>query len=242
MYFSKFPTTIFDRQEVTDITRKVQLKAFMKENALAYMNYTVQDGERPEDVAYYYYDDPAYAWLVLTANDIVDPYTQWPKTDRDLQKMINVKYRFDVNSAVAPSAIIVGEEYKILTPLSNSDAIALEIADNREGVVFIATQAGTSTMTTGTLVKAASTVETDNWSKNSTIGNNIVFYRSVLDPDIKLNRSSFYFVDDEEKSEFFPVRAYEYEVELNEERKEIVLANKGLLPIIQNQLSELINA
>jgi hypothetical protein len=182
MYFSKFPTTNFENVELLDITRKAKLDRLVKESALAYMNYTVQDGERPEDVAYFYYDDPAYAWLVLASNDIVDPYTDWPKTDKDLVENLKVKYASQANA-------------------------------------------------TGEAVLE--------WTKNATIGANIVHYRSHIDPDIKLNRASYI---NTPTSEFYPVRVYDYEVELNEARKEIVLVNKGFLPTIQDQLSELINA
>ena len=181
MYFSRFPTTTFDGQVVLDITRKAQLKKLVKSSALAYMNYTVQDGERPEDVAFYYYDDPAFAWLVLLSNDIVDPYTDWPQTDHVLHDMIKVKY--------APQANTTGD-----------------------GVL--------------------------EWSKNATIGANVIYYQSLTDPEIKLNRASFY---NSPSTEFFPVRVYDYELELNEKRKEILLVNKGFLPVIADQLGILIN-
>ena len=53
MYFSKFPTTTFKGKTVLDITRKAQLDTLVKASALAYMNYTVEEGEKPEDVAFY---------------------------------------------------------------------------------------------------------------------------------------------------------------------------------------------
>ena len=42
--------------------------------------------------AYYYYNDPEMAWLVLSINDIVDPYTQWPKDQRSLDNYIIKQY------------------------------------------------------------------------------------------------------------------------------------------------------
>ena len=79
MYFSSFPTTQFNGVTLLDITRKAELDKLVKSDTLAYMNYTVEEGEKPEDIAFYYYDDPSYAWLVLASNNIVDPYTHWPK-------------------------------------------------------------------------------------------------------------------------------------------------------------------
>ena len=92
MYFTAFPTTKFNGVDLLDITRKAQLDKIVKTSALAYMSYTVQEGEKPEDVAFYYYDDVQYAWLVLLSNNIVDPYTQWPKEEKDLLNYMKVQY------------------------------------------------------------------------------------------------------------------------------------------------------
>ena len=79
-YFKYFPTTVVNGVEALDITRRAKINKLVKDSALSYMSYTVEDGDRPEDVAYYYYDDPSLAWLVLMSNDVVDPYSEWPKS------------------------------------------------------------------------------------------------------------------------------------------------------------------
>lgn len=92
MYFNNFPTTDFNGTTLLDITRKANLDKLVETNALAYMNYTIEEGEKPEDVSFYYYDSVNYAWLVLLANNIIDPYSQWPKTEKDLNEYIKVQY------------------------------------------------------------------------------------------------------------------------------------------------------
>ena len=90
-YFSKFPLTKRkDGFDVVDITRKAKLK--VSNSGTAYLPYTVKEGEKPEDVAYYYYSDPELAWLVMSVNDIVDPYTHWPKDQRSLDAYIMKQY------------------------------------------------------------------------------------------------------------------------------------------------------
>ena len=39
-----------------------------------------------------YYDNPFYAFAVLIANDVVDVYSQWPRSITQLQEYINQKY------------------------------------------------------------------------------------------------------------------------------------------------------
>ena len=184
MYFSAFPTTDFNGTTLLDITRKAKLSSVVEFDALSYMDYRVEEGEKPEDVAFYYYDDPTYAWLVLLANDIVDPYTHWPKSMFAFEEYLKVQY---------------------------------------------ADKSGT----TGEAV-----IE---WCRNATIGANILYYQSHIDPDITLNRASYLNASNEARVEFYPVRVYEYEFKLNEQNREIVLINKSLAPYIKDKLEATLN-
>ena len=54
--------------------------------------YIVQNGEKPEDIAYRAYRNPFYAWTILVANDIVNYYEQWPRSTQQLNEFVNDKY------------------------------------------------------------------------------------------------------------------------------------------------------
>ena len=47
---------------------------------------------RPEDIAYYYYGSTDYTWLIYLANNIVDPYHQWPLSQENFNKYLIEKY------------------------------------------------------------------------------------------------------------------------------------------------------
>ncbi len=212
MYFSSFPTANFNGTELLDITRRFDLGRIADTTPLTYMNYTIQDGETPEDIAFYYYDDPSYAWLVLLSNNILDPYTHWPKPQRQFDEYIKSEY---------------------------------------------ATQSGT----TGQAV-----IE---WTKNENISQNIMHYQNIYFNNVQINRSSWNnltstgigvnsasnqlasvydnFAGDTDvirmalKEAYYPVRIYDYELELNDSRKEIQLVNKSLLPQIKEQIETILN-
>lgn len=57
-----------------------------------YYLYDVVDGETPEDVANKFYDDPTKHWIVLMANEMVDPQYDWTLSTNNFQKYINNKY------------------------------------------------------------------------------------------------------------------------------------------------------
>ena len=91
-YFNLLPKTKFLNQDIVNLATGVKLHKLIKDDAFALMNYAVQDGESPDTVAYNYYDDPSYAWLVLLANNIIDPYFEWPLSVYDFNQFIKKKY------------------------------------------------------------------------------------------------------------------------------------------------------
>ena len=77
---------------VKNIWRRAEILTEYKSQVTIFNEITVQDGERPEDVATAFYNNPFYNWTVLVANDVVDVYSQWPRSITQLQDFINQKY------------------------------------------------------------------------------------------------------------------------------------------------------
>lgn len=76
----------------TDITRRFSLANFVRNANVNFEEYYVQDGERPDTVAYDYYDDQSLDWLVLLSNEIHDPYYEWPLSYEQLNSYVEQKY------------------------------------------------------------------------------------------------------------------------------------------------------
>lgn len=92
-YFRFFPTITYNGKTVTDITRRVKISDELGADPYLFMPYTVVDDMRPEDVAYYYYGSADKVWMIYLANNIIDPYTQWPLSNKDLTALIEQKYQ-----------------------------------------------------------------------------------------------------------------------------------------------------
>ena len=98
MYFRNFPTIIYDSvgdgefKDVTNLLRRVGVRAKVKTNTLLYDTYDVKEGETPEMVANKLYGDPELHWVILLINDITDRYHQWPMTTPQLQAYVQDKY------------------------------------------------------------------------------------------------------------------------------------------------------
>jgi hypothetical protein len=75
-----------------DILRRVKLRSGLRSGAFLFDNYDVIDGERPEDVAFKWFGDAEYHWVILMTNNITDRYYQWPLTQPQFQEHLEDKY------------------------------------------------------------------------------------------------------------------------------------------------------
>lgn len=91
-FFNKLGTISYNGEIVVDILKSVRFKEFVKKNVVTYYPYTIKEGERADTIAYNYYDDERYAWVVYLSNNIIDPYHQWPLSVKDFSKFIISKY------------------------------------------------------------------------------------------------------------------------------------------------------
>ena len=91
-YFENFPKVTYEGKEIRDITRRNQFIKNVSTNPLVYLPYTVKEGEKPEDIAEWYYGSTDYTWLVLMSNNIMDPYHQWPKSTQEFNDYLIEKY------------------------------------------------------------------------------------------------------------------------------------------------------
>jgi hypothetical protein len=61
-------------------------------NASIFYQYDIQDGDTPESIAYKYYAESYRYWIVLFANQIIDPQWQWPMNYNVFNKYLEDKY------------------------------------------------------------------------------------------------------------------------------------------------------
>lgn len=114
-YFDYFPKIEYDGQRVVDITRRNSFTQMAASNPSLYLPFTVKEGERPEDIADYYYGSVDYTWLVYMSNNIIDPYHQWPMAEADFNNYLIEKYGEESGR--------VGEEVVEWTREDNGDNI-----------------------------------------------------------------------------------------------------------------------
>lgn len=91
-FFKKFPVISYSNTSAVNLLARVNMSKMALDNKQAYYSYVVPDGMKPDHLSYNYYDNPDYVWLIALANQIVDPYYDYPITDLDLTNLIIEKY------------------------------------------------------------------------------------------------------------------------------------------------------
>ena len=98
MYFQNFPLIPYDSvgdgqyKLVTNLLKRVALRAKVRTNTLLFDTYNVQEGQTPEMIADKLYGDPNLHWIVMYVNNITDRYHQWPLTTPQFLAFLNDKY------------------------------------------------------------------------------------------------------------------------------------------------------
>ena len=98
MYFNAIPKIEYDSMNtgepkiVTNLLRRVAVRAKVKTNTLMFDTYDVKEGETPEIIAHKLYGDTQLHWIILLINEITDRYHQWPMTGGQFLDYLNDKY------------------------------------------------------------------------------------------------------------------------------------------------------
>lgn len=91
-YFSAFPFTSYSGTTIKNITLRANIVNSFMQNANNFYPYTVKDGETADALAYDYYGDANYIWIIYLVNNIIDPYYEWPLGTLDFDRFITNKY------------------------------------------------------------------------------------------------------------------------------------------------------
>ena len=133
-YFSRFPMMTYDvagdknYKLLPDILRRVKLRSGLRSSSFMFDKYDVKDGERPEDVAFKWFGDAEYHWVILMTNNVTDRYYQWPLTQPQFAEHLTDKY-----GAGSEDAVHHYEKTQDSGPTSSSDSSHLVECNSDDG-------------------------------------------------------------------------------------------------------------
>ena len=91
-YFANYPVITYLDKQVRDISRRSKVREDVLRDPYIFLPYTIREGEKPETIAQLYYGSVDDTWLVLFANNITDPYYEWPMDDEEFNDYFIDKY------------------------------------------------------------------------------------------------------------------------------------------------------
>ena len=69
-----------------------KLREDIFQNVAVFTKYEVKGDDRPDNVAFEFYGDANLDWLVLTCNNIINVYDEWPMTQFNFENYLLDKY------------------------------------------------------------------------------------------------------------------------------------------------------
>jgi len=207
---TKEKNSSIDYITVKNFFKRIVLTENQFSNITFYDKYVVEGDDRPDNVAYKVYKDSTLDWVVLLSNNIIDVYSEWPLTQTHFENYLLDKYESVENL------------YKV------HHYETYEIKDSQ----------GTIIIPEG-LILESQVIE---WEKTIVDNNGNV----VENPNyLKLVPYKLRFFDNGFSSEITykdvlkPITNYEYELNLEEEKRQIYLIKPKYLNSIFNDIRDL---
>ena len=84
--------SVYDYQIVKNLFKRAVIRDDIFDEITAFTKYSVRGDERPDQIAYDFYNDSGLDWVVLTTNNIVHVRDEWPMGNQDFLTYLNEKY------------------------------------------------------------------------------------------------------------------------------------------------------
>jgi hypothetical protein len=105
-FFSKFQLLGYDingdgqKTIAVNILQRIKMRDILINDYLVFYTYQIKENDTPEIIADKLYGSSQYHWLVLLANNIVDPVYDWPMNQDDLIATIQKKYSTSIRDGL----------------------------------------------------------------------------------------------------------------------------------------------
>ena len=92
IHFEYYPTIEYSNNTARNILVRGKIRDVVLSNASLYYKYTIQDHMKAEIIAHKYYGSPNHVWAIYYANNIFDPVNEWIKSPAEFERHIIQKY------------------------------------------------------------------------------------------------------------------------------------------------------
>ena len=178
----------------TNLLARASIIPELLKNPALYYSYDIQEGDTPEIVAHKYYGDSYRYWMVLLANEVLDPQWGWPMSGVVFNNYLIGKY---------------GQEFDTQVTVHHYEKTITQF------------DFGTNTTT-------SNTVEIDLNTYNTTFETTKTYTLLTGDVTVTILKSA--------------ISYYDYELNLNESKRNIQLLNSNYVNQLETELKNLMSA
>lgn len=267
-----------------NIFAKVAFQKSIQPNFEVFHPYTITEGDRADTIAYLYYGDAGYDWLVYFSNNILDPYYEWYMDGDSLNRFISDKYgsltearrkiKFFRSNYTSDDSMITPAAYAALSsnqkrfwaPITSINNNVIRYERKKEDINFETnkiqqlnvTLVGNTSFSNGEFVSQSSsgvTVATGTVTfSNSSVcivsniigtlstSNNLKGGSSGANASVSSVNTLSTCISSEIQVYFEGVSFYDYETEINEQKKNIKLIDLSYVTQIEEQFKALLSS
>ena len=232
-YFDQFPQVLMMVQRkptiVTDIFRRLAVGSRFNDVSAVLLPYFVTDGETPEMVSNKLYRTPFYHWVILYANNIVDPRQEWPLEDRFVTPLVFEKYDFTV---LVDSVL----NYQVGDTLTSSDGGSFIVMQITPTTIQLRSTVGQTFLTYSSIL----TITTPGRERTG------LHINQITDPSETIHhyvdQSNGYIVDySTTNTNLIAVSNYEYEQKINDDKRTVRVLDPQYLGSFVRSFEQLVS-
>lgn len=102
-YFKNFDRIIYQYPDnvqriMTDLSVRPMIRKEILANSVNFEFYNVTEGEAPDHISNKFYGDPTFHWVIMLANNIINFYGDWPLDLQQFNEYIYQKYKTVLDS------------------------------------------------------------------------------------------------------------------------------------------------
>jgi len=267
-----------------NLMAKIAFQKTIQQNFEVFHPYTIEEGDRADTIANFYYGDPGYDWIVYFSNNVVDPYYDWFMDGESFNRFITSKYgsltsarrsvKFFRSNYVSDDSMITTAAYdsfsanqkRFWAPVIGLNNNVIRYERKKEDMLFqtnrtqqlsislvgnttfsnneyVFQTSGGTTVSTGTVIFANSSVcIITNVGGTITTANNLKGGDSLANATISSVNTLSTSISAEIQAYFESVSFYEYETELNEQKKNIRLIDVSYVSAIEREFKKLLSS
>lgn len=289
-YFKHFPLVAYGNSVANTVSvnlfAKVAFQKSLQERYEVFHPYTIQEGDRADTIAYLYYGDAGYDWLVYYSNNVLDPYYDWYMDHTTFRKFIANKYGsladaqrkikfyrsnyLEDDSLIDPSVFnaLSENQKRYWNPLINRNNSAYKYERKKEDIIFntnkviqltINLDVANTAFTTGEyvyiqngggVVQGTATLNISNTtsatisSVTGSVGTSLTLKGASSNTTANITATSTLTtsIPTELQSYYTAVSFYDYESEINEQKKNIKLIDVSYLQSIEEEFKALLSS